>query len=355
MASSSCSKKKPNPKTKPTATSRVEEYLDSLPASTTFIDLVRRNISHLPSLDRFTNLQNLNLYYNRLVDLPRLPQGLRTLYLSHVVFESLPVLPSSVTNLRIDDCAYMRQMTAPLPAGLILLHISDGGLLWLPDLPPTLGDLKITNCKLRWLPALPSSLSSLNLTNNELVVLPELPPRLNYLYISQNPITRLPMIPPRVKVIEADCCRIKSVPRLPPTVSYVCLSNNPLYHMVNAPSCLFSPRGLLRWVLSNTPLFGILYHPKRDSTHPDLDLMGVQGDPNKFLQRLATLNRFRDLFYALKFKRSFRDWLWVRVRLPKIERANHPVLLQGILEAAGEEEQDLEDVLSMFGEVSLPR
>jgi hypothetical protein len=34
--------------------------------------------------------------------------------------------------------------------------------------------------------------------------------------------------------------------------------------------------------------------------------------------------RFKELFYTLKYKKLFRDWLWVRIREPKIRNKYHP-------------------------------
>jgi hypothetical protein len=111
------------------------------------------------------------------------------------------------------------------------------------------------------------------------------------------------------------------------------------------------PFGLLRWVIKETPLFDILYNPWRDSTRFEMDEIGEKGDLYTFLKRLEILNQFRDLFYALKFKRPLRHWLWVRVRLPRIERANHPDILQRVLEAAVDE--PLERVIEVFGESNI--
>ena len=35
--------------------------------------------------------------------------------------------------------------------------------------------------------------------------------------------------------------------------------------------------------------------------------------------RQRVLKKFKFTFYCLKFKQKFRDWLWIRVRLPKIQ------------------------------------
>ena len=51
-------------------------------------------------------------------------------------------------------------------------------------------------------------------------------------------------------------------------------------------------------------------------------------------KNIQTLYQFKHLFYSLKFKNKFRDWLWVKVREPKIQEyyspANLVKLLSGI-------------------------
>jgi hypothetical protein len=64
---------------------------------------------------------------------------------------------------------------------------------------------------------------------------------------------------------------------------------------------------------------------------------------------LQILNRFRELYYTLKYKNQFRQWLWIKVRLPRIEQAHHPDRLQEALEQEGGEEADLEAVLQSLG------
>jgi hypothetical protein len=43
-------------------------------------------------------------------------------------------------------------------------------------------------------------------------------------------------------------------------------------------------------------------------------------------------NQFRELFYALKYKKQFRNLLWVRIREPKIRIKYHPNNLMKMLE-----------------------
>jgi hypothetical protein len=51
-----------------------------------------------------------------------------------------------------------------------------------------------------------------------------------------------------------------------------------------------------------------------------------------YILREDTINRFRDMFYALKYKQRFRHVLWAKVREPKIRAKYHPDNLAKILE-----------------------
>jgi hypothetical protein len=221
---------------------------------------------------------------------------------------------------------------------------------YLDNLPADTTTIDLSRRQLALVPSLSrfTQLKTLNLSNNPLLELPPLPPFLENLNVRGTLLSRLPQLPSTLEQIVADHCRIISVPRLPSSVIRVDFSYNPLWHMVNSPSELTYPFGILRWVLKDTPLFDIIYNPLKDSTPFELDAIGEKGDVYKCLHRLKILNRFRDMFYALKYKRRFRHWLWVRVRLPKIERHNHPDLLRRVLDDS-DEFGDLDTVMETFG------
>jgi hypothetical protein len=65
---------------------------------------------------------------------------------------------------------------------------------------------------------------------------------------------------------------------------------------------------------------------------------------NNEFQRLY---RFKLLFWSLKYKSKFRDWLWIRVRLPKIEKTYHPSKLNELLNSDMSEEE-LDNVLGAW-------
>jgi len=58
---------------------------------------------------------------------------------------------------------------------------------------------------------------------------------------------------------------------------------------------------------------------------------------------IKILNNFRYLYYSLKFKKRFRDLLWVKIREPKIRVKYHPKYL---IENLPNEETDLDEVLN---------
>ena len=59
------------------------------------------------------------------------------------------------------------------------------------------------------------------------------------------------------------------------------------------------------------------------------------------LKQLKILNKFRYLYYSLKFKKRFRDLLWVKIREPKIrEKYSHDYLIEHL-----HEDTDLDELL----------
>ena len=69
----------------------VQEYLNSLPDDVKFIDLSDKNLSKLPDLSRFYNLQILYCPHNELTTIPLLP-SLKELYCEHNRITIIPVL-----------------------------------------------------------------------------------------------------------------------------------------------------------------------------------------------------------------------------------------------------------------------
>jgi len=58
-------------------------------------------------------------------------------------------------------------------------------------------------------------------------------------------------------------------------------------------------------------------------------------------RKIRLLNQFRYLYYSLKYKKRFRDLLWIKIREPKIrEKYSHDYLVKNL-----HEDTDLDDLL----------
>ena len=79
--------------------------------------------------------------------------------------------------------------------------------------------------------------------------------------------------------------------------------------------------------IGQNPILDIVWHPLDDVLKENVQI----------------LNNFRYLYYLLKFKKRFRDLLWIRVREPKIREKYSSEHLLKLLE-----KDDLEKVLETW-------
>ena len=140
------------------------------------------------------------------------------------------------------------------------------------------------------------NLQTLYCSNNQLSSL-QLNSNLQTLYCAYNKLSSLHL---NENLQELYCYynRLTSL-HLNEKIILLCCSNNPIYEIINS---------------YNTPVIK---------------------------QKLRVLNQFRYLYYSLKFKKRFRDWLWIRIREPKIrEKYSHDYLVANL-----HEDTDLDDLL----------
>ena len=126
---------------------------------------------------------------------------------------------------------------------------------------------------------LPETLQTLHCHNNQLTSL-HLPKTLQRLYCYNNQLTSL---------------------HLPETLQRLYCHSNQL-------TSLHLNEKLQKIYCSHNPVFEILN----------------TDDEDELIKKLQVLNQFRYLYYCLKYKKQFRDWLWIRIREPKI-RENYLV------------------------------
>ena len=243
----------------------IEEYFAQFPD-----DIDKMNVSiqtHcLPDLSRFYKLTRLNCCNNQLTQLPSLPSTL--IYLS-CCYNELTQLPSLPSTLQYLDCNVNQLAQLPtLPSTLTVLRCIDNQLTQLPSLPYTLTMLHCGYNQLKQLPSLPSTLTDLVCYDNQLTQLPSLPSTLKYLVCYNNQLTQLPSLPSTL--IHLDC-------------RYILL---PFDHEINHTN-------MTKYIIQMTNKNNIII-------------------------------RFKELFYALKYKKKFRHLLWVHIREPKIRTKYHP-------------------------------
>jgi len=231
--------------------------------------------NHLPDLSRFYKIRKLFCHNNNLTCLPPLPSTLESL---NCYYNHLTCLP-------------------PLPSTLKSLYCFHNKLTRLPPLPSTLESLYCSFNQLKCLPQLPSSLERLHCYTNQLKCLPQLPSSLEILDCSCNELTYLPQLPSTLEILKCNYNKLKCLPQLPSSLRNLDCSNNRFHN----------------------------YIIKKN-------FISMSEFITEIRKQIQVENRFRELFYALKYKKQFRDLLWVRIREPKIRQRYHPDNLMKMLE-----------------------
>jgi E3 ubiquitin-protein ligase SspH2 len=292
----------------------IEEYITSLPDDIIQIDISYLKLTYIPDLTRFAKLETLWCSSNLLTELTKLPPNLKHLYCDGNKLTSLPELPINLDEL---DCC-------------------NNCLIILPKLPKMLTILDCCLNKLSLLPDLPSTLTELDCSDNLLTFLPNLPNNLYYLNCSFNKLTKIYKLSNELRVLYCEGNLLTLLPNLPETLTeFNCSDNN----LILLPEKI--PKNLYDMNISKNPICEILLKKT------DLNLHGFNSKPNSFINlitmNLCILHKFRKLYYSLKFKDQFRNWLWVKVRQPRLERLYHPNNLKDLLINA---ETDLDTVLN---------
>lgn len=311
------------------------------PEDTKKIDLGSLKLEYLPSLKRFSKLKLLDISNNQLHHLPELPEGLDVLYCHRNQLTSLRNVPSTVTIL-MADCNKLKRISSEEIPSVKYLCVAQNQIERIVGFPQRLEYFYACANEFNSLPPFPDTLTTINVSDNDLVELPTLPPFLWKLYCDRNArLSRLPNIPSTLRFLQCFRCRLSRIPRLPDGVVNLDMADNPIRIMENIPT------GLLHRISGNIPLFDVI--APRNLENAFLTWMEIMDICRSNLQ---TLNRFRELYYAIKFKAQFRRWMWNKHRIARIERDNHPDRLREALDAAEEEDGedvDMEVVLQRLG------
>ena len=227
---------------------------------------------------------------------------------------------------------------------------------YLDSLPEDTERIDVSEKGLTYLPNLSrfKNLTRLYCFQNKLTSLPELNEKLEILYCFQNKLTSLPELNEKLEILCCDDNQLTSLPPLKNLQILNCYNNQLSYLRLNEKlTVLYCSGNWLTYLHLNEKLT-VLYctyncltslHLNKNlkqifcSNNPIYEIINI---PNKqILKQLKILNRFRYLYYSLKFKKRFRDWLWVRIREPKIrEKYSHDYLVANL-----HEDTDLDKLL----------
>jgi Leucine-rich repeat (LRR) protein len=239
----------------------INTYLNSLPENIERIYLGSRNLTYIPSLERFKNLKELNCWNNQLTSLPCLNENLRELNCSDNGLTSLPYLNENLQTLNCNN----NQLTS------------------LPCLNKNLQTLYCDYNHLTYLPCLNENLENLYCNNNQLTSLQSLNKNLLVLYCWDNQLTSLPYLNENLETLYCWDNQLTSLPYLNENLQAIHFNNNPICEIID---------------------------------------IEIEKDVCK--KQIQTLNNFRHLYWCLKFKKQLNKWLWEKIREPKIMKQYHP-------------------------------
>jgi Leucine-rich repeat (LRR) protein len=275
----------------------IETYLHSLPEDIETIDIQFRDLTFIPSLERFTKLKKLYCANNRLTSLPPLNESIVTLHCYNNQLTSLPPLNENVKEL----CCSENKLTSlpPLNEKLEELYCANNQLTSLPYLNEKLKKLYCNSNQLTSLPPLNENLKDLDCNENQLTSLPYLNEKLKKLKCAENQLTSLP--PLNEKLEELDCAenQLTSLPYLNEKLKKLYSYGNPQLNEIIIIS------GMILRLTDEAFTNGTSYL-------------------NICKKEIQTINNFRYLYYSLKFKKRFFDFLWLKIREPKIRKRYHP-------------------------------
>jgi Leucine-rich repeat (LRR) protein len=209
-----------------------------------------------------------------------------------------------------------------LPETTVSINVNNKQLNYLPDLTrfTHLEKLYCANNQLTSLPRLNEKLQRLDCANNQLTFLPRLNENLQTLYCHDNQLVDLPTLNAKLCSFICSYNQLTSLPRLNENLQELCCNHNQLTSLPRL------NKKLNTFWYDNNPIYEIINSDK-------IFLINT---------KLKILHNFCHLYYCLKFKRQFRDFLWKKIREPKIIQKYHPSYLLNFLT---DENADIDVVL----------
>ena len=253
-------------------------------------------------------VEKIHFENNRLSEIGEFPPYLKELTICNNYILNLPELPKTVTNV-IFNLNHLKTLQSQFHEGLTHLDLRFNMIKTLPDvLPSSLIVLHLIGNLIERLPASGPNLRILNFASNRVHDLPpnfaESYPEIEELNCLQNPISHIQSLSNKLTVLRIEYTRLRKTtyrfPPVPDTLQYVCCD--------------------IPWMLELAKIRNI---------NPMVGISLIPGIPGELIRQI---DRFRELYYAVKLQPRFNRWLW-RSREMKIRDAFSPEKLTEFLEA----------------------
>ncbi len=172
--------------------------------------------------------------------------------------------------------------------------------------------------------------------------------KLKRLFCINNILTRLPPLPSTLEALNCNNNQLTSLPTLPSTLKVLLCNNNKLKYLLSLPSklrvlyCYNNQLTHLPPLPYNMFMFKCYNNPFLNDYIKTENYMILSDYLTPLRKQINIINKFRELFYTLKYKKQFQYLLWVRIREPKIRNKYHPSNLITMLE--GKEESTLDEL-----------
>lgn len=247
-------------------------------------------------------------------------------------------MPPQVFNVE----AYLNS----LPDYQEIIVVSDRGLTSLPSLE-RFYNLKTLNCsnnKLTSLPKLNNTLEKLFCRHNELTELPQLNNSLRELVCRNNKLTKLPELNRYLRHLNCDNNQLTELPPLNESLRELCCGNNQLNKLPEINRSLthiycYSNRLFDLPILPNSVIYIYTTHNNLPRELSIRDIY-INDEFRREFNDQILIARFKFKRMCLKYKKQFRDWLWVRIRLPKIQQQYHHNNLTELLNGIDEHDEE---------------
>jgi len=231
----------------------------------------------------------------------------------------------NIRHLIIRNCIFINIPTesSAFPYWIETITIENSYLCSLPKLPFNLQVLTIRLTNLKTIDYLPHQLRRLFLEHNpNFVRLPALPNTLTHLHCFDSLLTELPALPISLCKLKCWKNRLEMLPPIPSKVYSICCAGNPFSKMPF--------------------IHEFLHYPFADNEAMVLSDLII--DPRVF----RIINRFREIYYAVRLRDNFKRWKWSKIEREARESLA-PERLDLFLKGKDDEELDKNTDMFFFG------